>query len=175
MPPVREGVGAMRIKTIGVLLVGAALTLSVSGCGLIAQQAFQKATGVSVNKNGNQLTVTGPNGKTATLQGDQNKLPDGLPGTVPTYPGATVKSATTITTDKGSNFTFAMETGDDVQTVAAWYKSQLKDKGWTVSSATSVPNATIFVAKMGASAIQVTVTKGDGGKTDVLTVANMVK
>ena len=165
----------MKIRTIAVLLVGAVLTLAVTGCGLIAQQAFQKATGVSVDKNGNQLTVTGPNGQKATVQGDQNKLPDGLPASVPTYPGGTVKGSTAVTTDKGSDFTFTIQTGDDVQTVGKWYKAQLAAKGWTVESATSVGAAEILSAKMGSSAIQVSATKGSSGQTDILTVANIAK
>ena len=165
----------MKKSTLGLVLVALVLTLAVTGCAQLAQQAVQKATGVSVDKNGSQITVTGPNGQKATVQGDQNKLPDGLPDTVPAYSG-TVKGSTALTTDKGSTFTFVVHTGDDVATVAAWYKSHLVDKGWKVDAVISGGTASILTAKMGGSSIQITVTPSSSGSgTDVATVANIVK
>jgi hypothetical protein len=87
-----------------------------------------------------------------------------------------VKGSTALTTDKGSTFTFVVHTGDDVTTVAAWYKSHLVDKGWKVDAVVSGGTVSILTAKMGGSSIQITVTPSSSGSgTDVATVANIVK
>jgi hypothetical protein len=173
--PVSTEGGTMKVRTIGIMLVGVALTFAVTGCGLIAQQAIQKATGVSVDKNGNQVTVTGPNGQKATVAGDQNKLPDGLPSTVPAYAG-TVKTSASVTTDKGTTYTFVIQTSDDVATVAKWYKGQLTDKGWKIEALVNGGNASIVTAKLGSSSIQVQAgPDSSGGGTAIAVVANMAQ
>jgi hypothetical protein len=165
----------MKMRTIGSLLIALFLTLTVTGCSQLAEQAIQKSTGASVNASGGQVTVTGPNGQKATVSGEQNQLPADLPASVPTYK-ATVKTSATVTTDKGTNYTFSMETPDDVATVASWYKNQLVAKGWTMKTVASVAKAAVLSAKMGSSTIEVTIGKVSGGtQTAIVTIAIMGK
>jgi hypothetical protein len=160
-----------------VLVVLCAAVLSMTGCQLIAQKAVEGATGVKVDQSGNgkDVTVTGKNG-TASLSSQEGKLPDGLPSNVPAYDG-TIKSSATLATDKGTNYTYTIETSDDIAAVQAWYKDQLTTKGWTVTgSVTGGTDSAMVSAKIGdTSNIVVTIGKNSDGKTEIAVITDVKK
>jgi hypothetical protein len=127
-----EGAAMKPLKGIASLALIALLAFSLAGCGFIAQKAVEQTTGVKVDQNGKSVTVTGKNGEKASVSSQEGKLPDGLPTDVPVYAG-TIKTSQTMSTEKGTNYIFSVETGDNVTTIMAWYKKQLTDKGWMIS------------------------------------------
>jgi hypothetical protein len=166
----------MRMRTAVLVLVVTALVLALTGCAQLAQQAIEKSTGVSVDKNGNKVTVTGPNGQQTTVQGGKNELPADLPSSIPIYNGATVKASATIAAEKTTNYTISLETSDDVATVASWYKTELTGKGWTMKTVAAVAQAAVLTGTNGASKIEVTIGKVSGGdQTAIVIVAQMAK
>jgi hypothetical protein len=168
------------MKWVAVLIVGALLVVGLGGCSCVSNQiaktAVQNATGVKVNEGGKSVTVTGKNGQTATLSSQEGKLPEGLPSDVPAYSG-TIKSSAAISTDKGTNYTFTIDTNDTVSTVAGWYKDQLTAKGWTVSQTIQAgpDQAMVQAKKTPNTSIIVTVGKKSEGGTEIATIVDVGK
>jgi hypothetical protein len=164
----------------GALVVGVVLIGTLSGCGLIAQQvtksAVENATGVKVDQTGKTVTVTGTNGQQATISSAEGKLPDGLPSYVPSYNG-TIKSSSQIATDKGTNYTFTIETSDAAASVLAWYKDHLKSNGWTATAtfAAGADQAMVQAKKAPNDTIIVTITKNSDGKGEIATIVDIGK
>lgn len=157
-------------RAAAVVGLGVVLVVSMTGCANVAEQAtksaIENATGVKVDEKNGKTTVTTKDGQ-ATLSSDQNKLPDGLPTYMPAYTG-TVKASAAITTDKGSNFSFTIETGDDAQTILNWYKAQFAEKGWTVTTTAVNGDSGMVSAKKGETDnVVVTVGKNSEGKNEI--------
>ena len=168
-----------RMRGVVTIVLGAALLISVAGCASIAQQAtksaVENATGVKVDQSSGKTTITGKDGSQATISGNDNKLPEGLPSYVPTYSG-TIKGSAAITTDKGTNFTFTIATDDSAQTVADWYKAKLAENGWTVTATVLNGDRGMIQAKKGeTSSAIITINKNSDGKTEVATIVDVKK
>ena len=164
------------LKAIVVLALLALLVFSLAGCSFVAQKAVEGATGVKVDQNGSNVTVTGKNG-TASLSSKEGKLPDGLPSDVPAYAG-TIKSSAAIATDQGTNYSFEISTSDDPATVQGWYKDKLTANGWTVTgTVTGGSDSAMVSAKKGdKDNIVVTIGKNTSdGKTEVAVIADFKK
>ena len=164
------------LKAIVVLALLALLVFSLMGCSFVAQKAVEGATGVKVDQNGNNVTVTGKNG-TASLSSKEGKLPDGMPSDVPAYAG-TIKSSATLATEEGTNYTFEVATSDDAATVQSWYKDKLTSSGWTVTgTVTSGSESAMVSAKKGEkNNIVVTIGKNTSdGKTEIAVIADFKK
>ena len=160
-------------RVIALIALLALVVMSSTGCGLLVKNAVENATGVHVNENGNSVTVTGKNG-TASLSSQEGKLPDGLPSDVPAYSG-TIKSSATIAADQGTNYTFAIETGDDVSTVQSWYKDKLTSNGWTVTGTVNGGGESAMVsAKKNGEKDNIVVTIGKDSSTSKTTIAVIV-
>ena len=158
-----------RTAQLSVIATMMAVALLLSGCGLIAQQAVQSATGVKVDHGGGKTTVTGPNGQSATVDQQSGQVPDGLPATVPVYQG-TISGSTAVKIPDGQSYTFTTQATDDVATVLAWYKTQLAEKGWTVDAAAVVgTDRGLISARNGTTQLAVTV-DGGNGSSKILTV-----
>jgi hypothetical protein len=172
-----EGAAMKPLKGIASLVFIALLAFSLAGCGFIAQKAVEQTTGVKVDQNGKSVTVTGKNGEKASVSSQEGKLPDGLPTDVPVYAG-TIKASQTMSTEKGTNYIFSVETGDNITTIMAWYKKQLTDKGWTISSTVAGGTDSGMVqAKKGANNnIVATIGKdSSSGKTQIAVIDTVVK
>jgi hypothetical protein len=164
------------LKAIVVLALLALLVFSLAGCGLLAKSAVESATGVKVDQNGSNVTVTGKNG-TASISSKEGKLPDGMPADIPAYSG-TIKSSAALTTDQGTNFSFEVTTGDAPSVVQAWYKDKLTSNGWTVTGTVSggADSAMVSAKKGDKNNIVVTIGKNSSdGKTEVAVIADMKK
>lgn len=161
------------IRVASVLVLAVVVVLALTGCQLLAQKAAEKATGVSVDKTGSQVTITGPSGQSATIQSNQNSLPEGLPDTVPSYSG-TIKSSAAVSSPTGTAYTYTISTADDAKTVTDWYAKNLADKGWTVEQTVALPNGGIVSAKTATADIGVTVTD-DNGQRAISVIVNVKK
>ncbi|MDR3686197.1 MAG: hypothetical protein P4L93_04480 [Coriobacteriia bacterium] len=168
-----------RIRAAAALVLGVALLMSVAGCATIAQQAtksaVESATGVKVDQSNGKTTITGQNGTQATISSGENKLPDGLPSYMPAYSG-TIKSSSAIATDKGTNFTFSVITGDPAQTVVDWYKQKFAENGWTVTGTIMNGDQGMVSAKKGETDnAVVTIGKNSDGKTAIAAIVDIKK
>ena len=164
------------LKAIVVLALLALLVFSLAGCSFVAQKAVEGATGVKVDQNGSNVTVTGKNG-TASVTSKEGKLPDGMPSDIPAYTG-TIKSSAAIATDQGTNYSFEVSTSDDPSTVQSWYKDKLTSNGWTVTGTVNGggDSAMVSAKKGDKNNIIVTIGKNTSdGKTEVAVIADFKK
>jgi hypothetical protein len=163
----------------------AILALSVTGCQVVAEQATKKAiegaTGVSVDENNKNVTITGKDGQKVTVSGQEGKLPEGLPSDFPNYEG-TIKSSGAMEANEGSTFTYSIATPDDVQKVVDFYKSKLTSAGWTITaSTTNTSNGEVsgaVMAERGANkeeGVIVSVTQKSGAETEAAVVLTIKK
>jgi len=115
----------------------AVLSLAMFGCGrkapekvaeeIIEKQMAKDGIKGSVNLSENAMTIQTKEG-TASIASEKNaKVPETFPKDVLMYSGATVLS--TITVPQGFNLT--LETTDSIDTVAAGFKSKMKENGWS--------------------------------------------
>jgi hypothetical protein len=165
-----------RNVTIGAVIIGViVLGLVANGVGRragddAAERAIEAATGgkVHVDSNGNEVTVKTDQGTWTTA----NKLPDDFPSDVPVYAGAKVTgSVAAAGTAAGSHYV-GLETTDALATVIAWYRSEVKAKGWTVVTDATVNGGLILSATKDSRALSVTVTGEEGKVVIGLAVAN---
>ncbi|HET6352172.1 MAG TPA: hypothetical protein VFG89_08595 [Coriobacteriia bacterium] len=128
---------ALRLLLVASLLSGA---VALVGCAKIAEKAteaaVEKATGVKVDKNGEEVTIKTEDGE-ATVSSD-TELPADFPADVPIYENATVNAAMSNKTDQGMSYLVGLTSDDDAKEVFAWYKQAFEDKGWEIKSTMEV-------------------------------------
>ncbi len=126
-----------RLGTAVLLLLS---VVALSGCASIAEKAteaaVEKTTGVSVDKDGDNVTIKTDEGE-ATVSGDA-KLPDGFPTDVPIYENAKITTAMSNKSDTGMGYIVAFTSQDDAAEIFAWYKQAFADKGWEIKSTMEV-------------------------------------
>lgn len=108
---------------------------------------------------GGGTTYEGPGGEKANIAapGGSVSLPDNLPADVAIYPGATALS--TATADQGTVIT--LQSSDSADKVKQFYDTSLKDKGWDVQAAVSVPTGFAINGKKGDRYLSVSIAKTD--------------
>jgi ABC-type oligopeptide transport system substrate-binding subunit len=163
-----------QLRRIAVVALVTVALFALAGCDTIAKKAVEKSTGVKVNDNNSEVTVTDKNGATASMSSKEGKLPDGLPDDVPAYSG-TIKGSATMQTPDGTNYTFSVETKDDPTTVVSWYKDKLAAKGWTISSTVASGDSAMIGAEKGdKNKLAVTIGRDSSSDMTVITVVNSV-
>jgi hypothetical protein len=174
-----------RIRIGMVVCLAALLALSATGCQVVAEQAAKKAvegaTGVKVDENSKNVTITGKDGQKVTISGEEGKLPEGLPSDFPNYAG-TVKSSGAMDANEGSTITYTIATPDSVQKVVDFYKSKLAAAGWTISASTTNTGSGetngAVIAERGANkeeTVIVSVTQKTGADTEASVVLSVKK
>lgn len=129
---------AVRLTRLLAVSALAAVTLSASGCGFIAQKAAEKAsekavedaTGAKVDLDDDKVTIESTSGA-FSFGGDQ-KLPDGFPKDVPVREGAKIVSSMTNTAENGDTWIVNYETADAPAAIYDWSLEQLEAEGWKV-------------------------------------------
>ena len=162
---------------ITVLLILAVL-LSVFICKRVAKETMSKMTGIEnfkVDSKDGHVQISGKDaqGNEASFQaGDKVKLPDD----VPSYPGAVQKGGFSAS-GKGKNATVAtLETSDDAEKVASWYKDELKSNGWgdlqesTINTGDGGVHSLVAKKVKRTCSVNVTSGKGESKTTVLLTV-----
>jgi hypothetical protein len=119
----KAGCGCLLIIIIliilGIVFSGQILKKLISG-------AITQKTGVVIQNlpSGSGLTYTDP--KTgATLNINNNKVPDNFPKDFPVYPGSNITSSWTA-----NNFELTLTTQDSLDKVSSYYKNKLEENGW---------------------------------------------
>lgn len=163
-------------KAIVLIALLALALFALTGCDMIAKKAVESATGVKVDEDNKNVTITGKDGEELSISSEEGKLPDGLPDDVPVYTG-TVKNPTKLETAEGANYSFTVETDDDAATVVTWFKDKLAEKSWTISSTVTANETSMLSAEKGEkNKLVVNITKDtSSGKTQVTTINNIEK
>lgn len=156
-----------------VVLVAALALVSTTGCRKakekLAQKAAEKALsagGVDVDlgsSGGGTTTIRDPKGGGVVQIGTGAKLPDGWPSDVPSYPGATVRTA--VKTPEGMQT--VMTTKDDPSKVMGFYKGKLPGK---VQGEMDMGEVKTIAMKDTSRDITATVSSGSDGETTIMLV-----
>ena len=117
---------------VGAYLLGRVVTRKAGD--FLAGRVLSGVTGgnVKVDESGGKVTFENSEGKVSFEEGGE--LPEGFPKDFPVYPGAKVVSSFTANTDGKDGMSVAWETGDSVEAVSGFYKSNLVTNGWKVSA-----------------------------------------
>jgi len=155
-----EGSGSKKVIYVIVGLVVLALVgwFLLKGVG-------KSITGVDIDRNlDGSTTYTGKGGVEVNVKA--GSLPDNWPSDAPKYPNANIEYAMSADLPGGGeaiNITFS--TQDSVEKVAAYYKGELPDSGWTVKSTQSSAGSQIVVAAKGERAFSIFAQSKSDGKT----------
>lgn len=151
-------------RALALTAIALAVTVSLVGCGAIAQQATEKATekaiegatGGKVDVEEDSVTIEGEDGGKATFS-EGAEVPADFPSDVPVYEG-TIKAAV----EAKDAFTLAIVTQDSPSDVLDWYVEKLTDEGWKREAKMATGEGGVYSAKKGDSAVQVVVASGSG-------------
>jgi len=138
----------------------------------VAEGILEKTTGgkVDIKDGGEQVTFKDNKTGTVSAYGEDVKLPDGFPKSVPMYPGAKI-SGVTLNQEKEQSAWVMYTAGDDVKKVVDWYGQQTKDAGWKEDSSLSMGTIETRSYSKDKEKISLTVSPNDDeskGKTTVI-------
>lgn len=152
-PLVAVGIGCLVL----LVLVGIGATLAMRffankiGTSVV-QSVIENQTGVKADlqdlQNG-KMTFTDPKtGETVNI--GTGKLPENFPSDFPQYAGAKVESSLTGSqTGTAGGFWVTFSTPDEMAKVVQFYKTELKNKGWTVTGTMDVGAVTTYTVEKG--------------------------
>ena len=123
----------------GLLCAGAACSRShtvTTADGKVSYQEKGKGVGT--------VTVTGKDGQTATLNFNQNKVPDDYPKDVPIYSPAKIVMSQSISEEKARNL--MLESPDALDKIVDFYKKGLDSNGWKTESTMTTAQLTMLTA-----------------------------
>ena len=119
----------MALKRIILLLCAATLVLACGGDEKTVEieggELTFEAEGEGVRISGEQEGVGAITGRF----GENAEIPDGFPEDVPIYPGSEVIGGMVA----GAGGMVTLQTGDDAEKVAAFYREKLVKEGWSLS------------------------------------------
>lgn len=174
-PLVFIGIGCLVL----LVLIGLASTIVMRffakrvGLGLL-QGAIESKTGVKTNlqdiQNGKMSFTDNKTG--AKVDIGSGKIPDTFPKDFPIYPGSKVVSAMSgAEQGKSSGYWITLSTGDSLEKVASYYKSEFTAKGWTESASYSAGGVQTETVTKGNWSGTMSVTQGsDKKETDIVIV-----
>jgi hypothetical protein len=124
---------------VGVLAV--VFALGLVGCQSISEKIGEEVgeeiaggiVGGDVEVDGEDVTIETEDGD-VSISGDTGEIPADFPDDVPIYDDSDVDSATSMTSGGTTTFYVNLTTKDDVKTVYEWYKGEVVDEGWTITS-----------------------------------------
>ncbi|MFL6215079.1 MAG: hypothetical protein ACJ74J_14440 [Blastocatellia bacterium] len=183
---------------LSLICVALAVALSAAACGP-RQPAYRDINtnqpAPSVNQtpdgtmatppSGNNNAPPAPTGQAAPMGAAQLpafRMPafmdaaKGSPKDLPNYPGAAIVSIQYGPREDTDTFSVAMQTGDSMDKIAAFYDKVVKSNGWDVTQRQIDPEYSEWRMKKGVNdEAQVTVRKPPQGKTLVIAAARTAK
>jgi hypothetical protein len=118
----------MALKRIILLLCAATLVLACGGdeetVEIEGGEVTFEAEGEGVRISGEQEGVGAITGRF----GENAEIPDGFPEDIPIYPGSDVVAGMVA----GAGGMVTLQTGDDAEKVAVFYREKLVEEGWTL-------------------------------------------
>jgi hypothetical protein len=152
------------------------LVALLSGCLLFAAACSRshtvttsdgKVTYQEKGKDAGAVTVTGKDGKTATLSFNQNKLPDDYPKDVPVYSGSQVIMSQSATEKNARNL--MLISSDSADQIAGYYKKELERNGWKTETTVATGQMNIMTANKGGKQVMIQISDG-GDKRSIMQV-----
>lgn len=163
----------MRPSRVATAILLVLILSMAAGCSSIAEQAAEEivegATGADVEVDDEKVTITGEEGETLEIEGSDSEIPEGFPSDMPVY-DADVEGSSTLTSGEGTSYYISLRTEDDFETVAVWYKDELKSEGWEIVADSTVnvdglSSALMSAKKAETEAALSVVQEEDGGVT----------
>ena len=149
----------------------------LAGCTLCAAAACSRSHTVTTSdgkvtyqekgKDAGTVTVTGKDGKTATLSFNQNKIPDDYPKDVPLYGGVKVVMSQSASDKNERNL--MLESSDAADKIAEYYKTELDRNGWKTETTMNTGGLQMFTANKDRRSIMIQITDS-GGKRGIMQV-----
>lgn len=154
-------------RLLGALLAGCLLFGAACSRSHTVTTKDGKVTYQEKGKDAGSVTVTGKDGKTATLSYNQGKLPDDYPKDVPVYSGAKVVMAQSYSEKNARNL--MLETADSANQVADFYKKELERNGWTTETTVSTPAMNMLGASKAGKQVSIQISDS-GGKRSIVQI-----
>lgn len=123
----------------GIVLAGAACSRTHTVTTADGKVSYQEK-----GKDSGTITVTGKDGKTATLDFNQNKVPADYPKDVPVYNPAKVVMSQSASEKNTRNL--MMESPDAADKIVDFYKKGLEGNGWKTEASVATAQLTILTA-----------------------------
>lgn len=120
-------------------------------------------------KDAGAITVTGKDGKSATMSFNENMVPDGYPKDVPIYSPSKVVMAQSASDKNTSNL--VLESPDAADSIVAFYKKGLDGNGWKTESTMATAQLTMLTASKEQRQVVVQITDS-GAKRNVMQVVS---
>lgn len=118
-------------------------------------------------KDAGTVTVTGKDGKTATLSFNQNKVPDDYPKDVPIYSPAKVVMSQSASDKNARNL--MLEASDGADKIGDFYKKGLESNGWKTETTMNTGQLTMYTATKDQRSLTLQITDS-GNKRNVMQV-----
>ena len=141
------------------LLSSAFLLGLLAGCG--------NPDGIDVNSDGSMDVET----EEGSARIGTQSMPADWPEDVPSYPGATVSYSASMNPQTGKpGMAVVLASTDAIAKVAAYYKTELASRGWTVDTAMEATGTSIFSAKKDDRTISLLIAEADGQTTITMAI-----
>lgn len=131
------------------------------------ENAIEQGTGgdAKVDVDGESVRVETTEG---TYVAGTQKLPEGWPADVPSYPKARISYSAAVNPATGRPASVViLTTREDMAKVIAYYKDTLGGKGWTMSTMMSAGGTTALTGKKDTRTLSLMVTGGESGQTTI--------
>jgi hypothetical protein len=171
------------MKRAWILVLAIVLVLGLAGCKSAEDKAVEKLTegllsdkDVDVDIDGDEVTIETEDGD-ITIASDEGKLPDGFPRDFPVYDDMKIGSTSRMGNEETVSYYVEAESRDDFDEVYEWYKAELEDEGWEITTdllTTDGNSDTVLLVKKGDDSASVTITEVDSG-VDVGIIVNVAQ
>jgi len=156
----RRPLGALLAASL--LLAGAACSRTHTVTTADGKIAYQEK-----GKDAGTVTVTGKDGNTATLDFNQNKVPDGYPKDVPIYSPSKIVMSQSVSQENARNL--MLESPDALDKIVDFYKKGLDSNGWKTESTVNTAQLTVLTAAKDQRALMLQISD-NGDKRGVMQV-----
>lgn len=157
-------------RPLGALLAGC-LLFAAAACSRshTLTTADGKVSYQEKGKDAGTVTVTGKDGKTATMSFNENKVPGDYPKDVPIYSPSKVVMSQTASDKNAHNL--MLESEDSADKIIDFYKKGLDGNGWKTESTMTTAQLTILSATKDKRQVMLQITNG-GPKRSVMQVVS---
>lgn len=130
------------MKRAWILLLAIVLVLGLAGCKSAEEKVAEKITEsllsdsdakVDIEDGGDSITIETDEGET-TISGGGDELPDDFPRDFPIDDDYENTGSSSVTGPDATAFYVNLETDDDFDKVYEWYKGELEDEGWEITT-----------------------------------------
>ena len=141
-------IGCLAIIIIISIVMGVAGSFIFSKFGLnMMKKGIESQTGVSINGEGDGISITDPKTGNKVSVGEQ-KIPADFPADFPIYDGAKpTGSLSGSESGDQKGFWIVLTTPDSIDKVTAFYQTNLKAKGWTVTNTLQITDSTTYTVE----------------------------